>query len=106
MKATHETTILALRPWRRLLSPGFRDGKKESFQTKDRKHAERLRSARNDAAEKPLLGLSLGKAYLAAYDPQLVRRIWRDVMDEFCQRGKERAASGANAPFTVQPLTR
>lgn len=64
-------------------------GKKESLQTRDRKHAERLRSARNEAADKPLLGLSLGKAYLAAYDPMLVQRTWQLVMDEFLTRGKD-----------------
>ena len=32
-------------------------GKRESLQTKDRKHAERLRTARNDTASRRSLGL-------------------------------------------------
>ena len=63
-------------------------GKKESLHTKDHKHAEHIRTARNEAADKPLLGLSLGKAYLAAYDPALIKRTWQTVMDEFCTKGK------------------
>lgn len=64
-------------------------GRKESLNTRDRREAERLRIARNEAASKPLLGLTLGRAYLAAHDPNLVRRSWKDVMDLFVQRGKE-----------------
>ena len=40
-------------------------GKKESLRTRDPRQAERLRAARNETAEKPLLGLTLGKAYLS-----------------------------------------
>lgn len=64
-------------------------GKKESLQTTDRKEAERLRLARNEAAESPLLGLNLAKAYLSASDPMLGKRTWRFVMEEFCRHGKE-----------------
>ena len=81
-------------------------GKKESLGTRDLKQAERLRSAKNEAAEKPLLGLTLGKAYLSAYDPKLVERKWEMVMDEFCQRGRasSRARYGRamnSAPFAA-----
>ena len=51
-------------------------GKKDSLGTRNLKQAERLRAAKNEAAEKPLLGLTLGKAYLSAYDPKLVERKW------------------------------
>lgn len=64
-------------------------GHKESLGTRDVKQAERLRAAKNEAAEKPLLGLTLGKAYLSAYDPKLVERTWQDVMNEFSQKGRE-----------------
>jgi integrase len=63
-------------------------GKKESLATRDPKKAERIRLARNEVAEKPQLGLSLGKAYLSAYDPQMVERRWSQVMDEFSRRGR------------------
>lgn len=49
-------------------------GKKEGLQTTDRKEAERLRMARNEAAERPFLGLALAKAYLSASDPALPKR--------------------------------
>lgn len=64
-------------------------GKKDSLGTRDLKQAERLRAAKNEAAEKPLLGLTLGKAYLSAYDPKLVERKWSQVMHEFGQRGRD-----------------
>jgi hypothetical protein len=64
-------------------------GKKESLKTTDRKVAERLRAARDEVADKPHIGLALGRAYLSSHDPKLVNRTWRMVMEEFCQRGKE-----------------
>jgi len=64
-------------------------GRKESLQTADRKEAERLRLAKNEAAESPLLGLSLAKAYLSASDPLLAKRTLWLVMGEFCRHGKE-----------------
>jgi len=77
-------------------------GKKESFQTSDRKEAERLRSARNEAAGSPLLGVTLAKAYLSGSDPALAKRTWRLVMEEFCKHGKEssrqRRLRAINAP--------
>jgi hypothetical protein len=64
-------------------------GRKDSLGTRDPKQAKRLRTAKNEAAEKPLLGLTLGKACLSAYDPKLVERKWSQVMDEFGQRGRD-----------------
>src|SRR5436190_1363311 len=64
-------------------------GKKESLQTTDRKEAERLRIARNEAAGNPLLGLNLAKAYLSASDPMLGKRTWSLVMVEFCRHGQD-----------------
>ncbi len=63
-------------------------GKRESLQTTDRVQAQRLRDARNQAAEQPMLNLALGKAYLAAIDPALARRTWQSVIEEFCGHGK------------------
>lgn len=63
-------------------------GRRESLDTRDKREAERLRAARNETADKPALGLAMAKAYLAAYDPSLIGRIWRDVIAEFCGRGK------------------
>jgi hypothetical protein len=63
-------------------------GKRESLNTRDKREAERLRAARNETADKPALGLAMAKAYLSAYDPTLTDRTWRDVITEFCSRGK------------------
>jgi len=61
---------------------------KESLHTRDRREAERLRDARNDAAIRPGLGIALAKAYLSAHDADIAKRTWQDVMDNFCARGK------------------
>lgn len=78
-------------------------GKKESLKTTDPKRADRLRVARNEAVEKPLLGLTLAKAYLSAADPALTTRTWRLLMEEFCQKGKQssrdRRLSALNSPI-------
>ena len=49
-------------------------GEQRSLKTSDKKEAQRIRDAKNEAAQTPLLGLTLAKAYLAAYDPKLVER--------------------------------
>jgi hypothetical protein len=41
-------------------------GHRESLQTTDSLQAQRLRDARNQAVEQPMLNLALGKTYLAA----------------------------------------
>ena len=51
-------------------------GHKESLRTRAPREAERLRHARNETADRPQLGLTLGRAYLAAYDPKLPERRW------------------------------
>lgn len=62
--------------------------RKESLHTRDRREAERLRDARNDAAARPVLGMALAKAYLSAHDAEVAVRTWQHVMDYFCARGK------------------
>jgi hypothetical protein len=61
---------------------------KESLRTTDRGEAQLIRDARNQAAEKPNLGIALAKAYLTAHDPQVAERTWQTVLDAFCARGK------------------
>lgn len=60
-------------------------GAKECLHTTDRKEVERLRVARSEAAQSPLLGLNLAKAYLSASDPMLEKCTWKFVMEEFYQ---------------------
>lgn len=61
--------------------------KKECLHTRDRKEAERIRAARNEAATRPLLGIALAKAYLSAHDAEVGKRTWQDVIDRFCASG-------------------
>lgn len=80
--------------------------RQESLGTRDLRVAEQLRSAKETAFLQPHATLAIGKAYLAAHDPQLVRRTWRSVMDDFVQRGqdqtRERKVRAMNsAPFRI-----
>ena len=61
---------------------------KESLHTRSRREAERIRDARNQASERPNLGIALAKAYLTAHDPLIAERTWQHVLDEFATRGK------------------
>jgi len=63
-------------------------GRQESLGTKDRKDAERLVHAKNEAHRQPLLNLRIARAYLAAGDPSMVTRTWQEVMEEI-MRTKE-----------------
>ena len=42
---------------------------KESLRTRNRREAERIRDARNQAAERPNLGIAMAKAYLTLTIP-------------------------------------
>src|SRR4029077_4659621 len=64
-------------------------GRQESLGTTHRSEAETLRATKDNAVSQPHVILAIGKAYLATYDPKIVQRKWRVVMDEFLQRGKE-----------------
>lgn len=54
-------------------------GKKESLHTKDPRHAEQLRNARNEAASKPMLGLTIGRDSFR--DKSVKRR--KKLMDQY-----------------------
>ena len=43
---------------------------KESLHTTDRAEAERIHDARNESVARPMLSVSLAKAYLSAYDAE------------------------------------
>jgi hypothetical protein len=57
--------------------------RKESLQTTDKREAERLRAAKNESYQQPALNLALGKTYLSAHDPEIMKRDWSLVMDYF-----------------------
>jgi hypothetical protein len=56
-------------------------GKQESLKTSDRREAERLWHARNEAHVQPQINREIAQAYLAACDPQSKTRTWEQVMD-------------------------
>lgn len=62
--------------------------KKVSLHTRDRREAERIRDARNEAEARPVLSVQLAKAYLSAHDSEIAKRTWQDVIDRFCSLGK------------------
>jgi hypothetical protein len=64
-------------------------GARDSLKTRDKREAQRIRTARNEVAEQPALGLRLASAYLTACDPRMVQRTWSIVMDEFCAKGRD-----------------
>jgi integrase len=86
--------------------------KQRSLKTKNRKEAERLLMAMNEAHRQPLLNLALGRAYLSAHDPRLCTRTWQAAMDEMARHGlpttQQRCAramgSRAFDPIRDQPL--
>ena len=63
-------------------------GVRESLATHSKPEAEQIRTTRNLTSERPVIGMSLAKAYLSTQDPKMMQRTWQDVMDEFCRRGK------------------
>ncbi len=64
-------------------------GKQESLRTGDRKEAERLRLAKNEATQNRTLGLALARAYLSTHDPKIGKRVWDEVMNELSSHGRE-----------------
>jgi len=63
-------------------------GARESLHTRSKQEAEQIRTTRNMTSARPVIGMSLAKAYLTSQDPKLLARTWQDVVDEFCSRGK------------------
>ncbi len=81
-------------------------GKQVSLKTRDKRQAERLLLAKNEADEQPLMNLALARTYLAAHDPKMVTRTWAEVIEIFSSNGRastrERCARAfSSAPFDV-----
>src|SRR2546430_17555489 len=69
-------------------------GKRESPCTGDKEEAKRIIRAKNDAATRPAINLSIARAYLSGTDPQLVEPTRAFVMQEFCSVNKESTRLG------------
>lgn len=54
--------------------------KQESLGTQDKKVAQKLLNARNEAERQPAINRQIVHAYLRAADPRMITRIWQQVM--------------------------
>ncbi|MBL9139236.1 MAG: tyrosine-type recombinase/integrase [Verrucomicrobiales bacterium] len=87
-------------------------GRRASLKTTDRRTAETLIHARNEAERQPQLNLRIAQTYLTATDGQAAKRTWGDVMREMIslRRGANRAryerGAGEHAfdPLRDRPL--
>ena len=52
-------------------------------------HSKRILRAKNDAATRPAINISIAKAYLVGSDPKLVARTWGDAIKHYCSGKKE-----------------
>lgn len=68
-------------------------GKQESLGTSDKAEAQRLLMARNEAAQQPAFNFQIARTYLAAGDPALAKRTWKDVMETFVAARLEKRQS-------------
>ncbi len=83
-----------------------------SLKTKNQQEAEALLRAKNESHRQPILNLALGKAYLAAHDPEMPKRTWKMVMGEMATHGIDSTqkrcaralASKAFDPIRDRPL--
>lgn len=60
-------------------------GQRTSLHTTDRKVADRLLHARREAHVQPHISLQIARVYVAAADPGMLTRNWRDVMNAIVQ---------------------
>ena len=58
-------------------------GKQESLGTCDKAEALRLVMAKNEADQQPAFNAQIARTYLAAGDPALAKRSWKEVMESF-----------------------
>src|SRR5436190_8671547 len=56
--------------------------RQESLRTRAKPDALRLLNAKNESHENPLLNRQIARAYLAAADPEIVKRSWRYALEE------------------------
>ena len=68
-------------------------GKQESLGTSDKAEALRLLMAKNEAEQQPAFNAQIAKTYLAAGDPALPKRTWKEVMEAFVAARAERRES-------------
>jgi integrase len=78
--------------------------KQTSLGTRDKRTAERLVLAKNEATEQPLMNLSMARTYLAAHDPRMVTRTWANVIAVFSSNGRESTRQRCERAFASTPF--
>ena len=63
-------------------------GQQESLRTSDGDEATRLFHAKNEAAQMGAANLQISRAYMGAADPDMPKRIWRDVIQTVIESKK------------------
>src|SRR3954453_20204183 len=72
--------------------------KQGSLQTSDRRAAEKLLNAMNEAQRQPILNLSLARAYLVAHNPKMITRTWSEVWRKWPRMASRRPKSAVPVP--------
>lgn len=78
--------------------------KQLSLQTKNRREAERLLIAKNEAVEYPQINLGVAKAHLLAHDPKMVQRTWKEVMAELVRHGRPSSRDRSSRAVAAKPF--
>ena len=79
-------------------------GKQTSLRTRDKRKAERLLLAKNEADNQPLMNLAMARTYLAAHDPKMVTRTWAEVMVRFSDHGRDSTQERCHRAFASTPF--
>ena len=79
-------------------------GQRESFQTTQRVHAEKLLGAKNQSVEQPALNKGMAKVFLSAASPEFVTRTWADVMEHYVKSGVESTRDRKERAFRSRPF--
>lgn len=79
-------------------------GQKESLQTTQRYHAEKLLAAKNQSVEQPALNKGMAKVYLSAASPEFAARTWSDVMEHYVKSGVESTRERKERAFRSRPF--
>ena len=64
-------------------------GKQETLHTKDKATGRRLLHAKNEAHQQPVFNLQIARTYLAASDPEIVKRTWQTAMNEIVRTKRD-----------------
>ena len=77
---------LIQRPWGVYYPKNKVTGEQTSLKTRDKRKAERLLQAHNDAESQPHFNLALARVYINGADPKLITRTWQEVMEHIVEK--------------------